>query len=124
MLLADEKERATLAEIAERAEKLRASGGECDCGRYGLFRVELRNGRVFTKAGVHGRGGIYRLGDGCSMNPSHVLADVKRLLNYNTRAKVHRAMTIYLAERYCGSEILRAEPEEILSITLDVGTTS
>lgn len=118
----DERERETLAEIALLAEKLRASGGHCDCGRYGLFTVELEDGRVFTGAGIHGRGGIFRLGDGCPVEAPRLLADVKRLFESCLRAEKHRSMLIYLAERYCGSETLRVEPEEIRMVSIASST--
>lgn len=118
----DARERETLAEMAALAEKLRASGGHCDCGRYGLFTVTLSDGRVFTGAGIHGRGGIFRLGDGCPTEAPRLLADVKRLFKSCLHAEKHRAMTIYLAERYCGSETLVVEPEEIRMISIASST--
>lgn len=110
---ADRKERETLARIKSFANAIRDTGGECDCGEYGIFKITLTDGRVFRKAGMHGWGGIFR---GIR---THVLASALRLIEEVREDLHHRNITIYLAYSYCGSEGLSVTPEQIHSVELE-----
>ncbi len=123
---ADRKERETLARIKAFADSIRDTGGECDCGEYGIFHVTLVDGRVFRKAGMHGWGGIFRIHR--PEDPvQHPLDEIRRRVLVRAGARIeeardardHRMVTFYLAVSYCGNEVLVVTPEQIQSVELE-----
>lgn len=120
-----EKEDRLVAEISVRAAVLRSIGGECDCGsEVGVFRIDLNDGRVFRKAGLHGSGGAFRLDAQHREDRERrrkLTAQVHAHIERSRGQTQHRELTIYLAYQYVGSETLRVMPEDIKTIEIDEG---
>lgn len=106
---AADKERRAVADGAAFAASIR-NGGECRCDEYGVFKLTLKDGRVFRKIGMHGWGGIFR-------GRQRTLASARSRVQQ--ACDDGRALIFYLAIFYCGSEIITVMPDEIADLDLE-----
>ncbi len=124
-MMTDEQIIAEQARARKLAADLAIYGGECDCrpcgpdgpqqARYDILRVELRSGRVFTGTTIHGHGGLHRVYSDNLDARERMLDRVQRQL----ASEPGRPVTIYLVERFFGSETFSVHPTEIASVELD-----
>lgn len=102
------------------AASIRSTGGECRCGGdEGIFAVHLTDGRAFTRAALHGSGGVRRLPKPTRENATHELTRV--LHDVARRWREDEPLILYLVHAYHGGERLPMAADQIASIEIHAG---